>query len=149
MYGSMELKGALTGARYLASLKDQLAERYAAILDALYERLESQRTAGLRAVAALPPDAPVAEKLERALAVVVHLTVPPAMDEEIYEREQERIIRGASWNYVGPFEGEATTFFVAGRFEDTICRERGELKLTAQKCILDSSTVPNSLPFPL
>jgi hypothetical protein len=93
----MELKGALTGARYLASLKDQLAERYAARLDAPYERLASERTAGLRAVAALPPDAPVAEKLERALAAVVHLTVPPAMDEEIYEREQARIFR-VLWN---------------------------------------------------
>ena len=55
----------------------------------------------------------------------------------------------ASFAVFETFEGEATTFFVAGRFEDTICRERGELKLTARKCILDSSIVPNSLPFPL
>lgn len=35
MYASLELKGALTGARYLAGLKGQLAERFAARLDAL------------------------------------------------------------------------------------------------------------------
>ncbi len=55
----------------------KLAERYAARLDALYERLASERTAGLRAVAALSPDAPLVEKLERALAAVVHLPAPP------------------------------------------------------------------------
>lgn len=55
----------------------------------------------------------------------------------------------ASFAVFETFEGEATTFFVAGRFEDTICREQGELKLARRKCILDSSIVPNSLPFPL
>jgi 3-phenylpropionate/cinnamic acid dioxygenase small subunit len=55
----------------------------------------------------------------------------------------------ASFAVFETFEGEATTFFVAGRFEDTLRREAGELKLAARKCILDSSIVPNSLPFPL
>lgn len=56
----------------------KLAARYALRLDAVYERLEHERSAALRAVAALPPEAPVADKLERALAAVVELTVPPA-----------------------------------------------------------------------
>ena len=45
MYGSMEFKGAFAGAHFLANLKERLAERYAARLDALYERLESERVA--------------------------------------------------------------------------------------------------------
>jgi len=61
----------------------KLAERYAVRLDALYARLETERTAGLRAVAALPPDAPIAEKLERALAAVVPGAVPRAERREL------------------------------------------------------------------
>ena len=81
----------------------------------------------------------------------------------IIPRVQRRIVSGirldtsgelplrtrASFAVFETFEGETTTLFVAGRFEDSICREGGELKFAKRKCILDSSIVPNSLPYPL
>lgn len=56
----------------------KLAERYGARLEALYERLEHERTAGLRAVASLPADASVAAKLDCAIRAVIHVSAPPA-----------------------------------------------------------------------
>lgn len=80
----------------------------------------------------------------------------------IIPRVQRRIVSGirvlgaepdlhaeASFVVFETFEGETTTLFVAGRFEDTLRREAGALKLAERRCILDSSIVPNSLPYPL
>ena len=67
MYGSMELKGALTGEALPCQPQGPACLAIPGAARRPYERLESERTAGLRAVAALPPDVPVAGKLERAL----------------------------------------------------------------------------------
>jgi salicylate 5-hydroxylase small subunit len=79
----------------------------------------------------------------------------------IVPRIQRRIVSGvrlvgseplrseASFAVFETFEGQTTTLFVVGRFEDTLCREGGVLKLKDRRCILDSSIVPNSLPYPL
>jgi 3-phenylpropionate/cinnamic acid dioxygenase small subunit len=80
----------------------------------------------------------------------------------IIPRVQRRIISGirlaraeyplqaqASFAVFETFEGLPTTLFMAGRFEDQICREDGALKFADRCCILDSSIVPNSLPYPI
>lgn len=79
----------------------------------------------------------------------------------IVPRVQRRIVSGvrvlggeplrseASFAVFETFEGKATTLFMAGRFEDTLVREGGVLKFRERRSILDSSIVPNSLPYPL
>jgi 3-phenylpropionate/cinnamic acid dioxygenase small subunit len=80
----------------------------------------------------------------------------------IIPRVQRRIVSGirvassgsplrtqASFAVFETFEGEATTFYAAGRFDDTLRREQGALKFAQRKCILDSSIVRNSLPYPI
>ncbi len=80
----------------------------------------------------------------------------------IIPRVQRRIVSGirvfahepelraeASFAVFETFEGETTTLFMTGRFEDTLRREGGALKLAERRCILDSAIVPNSLPYPL
>lgn len=79
----------------------------------------------------------------------------------IIPRVQRRIVSGvrllaadplraqASFAVFETFEGQPTTLFIAGRFEDVLTRERGALRFAARRCILDSSIVPNSLPYPI
>jgi len=81
----------------------------------------------------------------------------------IIARVQRRILSGvrlqkgpefplrtqASFAVFETFTGEPSTLFVAGRFDDVVCREDGVLKFAQRRCVLDSSIVPNSLPYPL
>lgn len=45
--------------------------------------------------------------------------------------------------------GEHTTLFAAGRSLDVVRYEGDALKFAKRTCVLDSSLVPNSLPFPI
>jgi salicylate 5-hydroxylase small subunit len=93
--------------------------------------------------------------VDRVMAVRESMLIIPRVQRRIHSGVRITRVEGpiahcrASFAVFETFAGEQTTVFVTGQFVDEVVREGDALRFLKRRCILDTTLVPNSLPFPL
>lgn len=93
--------------------------------------------------------------LDRVMAIRESMLIIPRVQRRLHSGVRITHVEGpvahttASFAVFETFAGEQTTVFVTGRFVDGVVREGDAVRFLKRTCILDTTLVPNSLPFPL